>query len=66
VAFIDVGDGKALPRVVETQPFQTDAWARQRSPGDPSDRDTAGEYIPVIFLRAGSLGVVTEKGDALS
>ena len=59
VARIDVGDGKALPRVIESQPFQTDAWARQKNPGDPLLRDTAGEYIPVIFLRAGGLGVVT-------
>ena len=59
VARIDVGDGKALPRIVESQPFQIDAWARQKNPGDPMHRDTAGEYIPVIFLRAGGLGVVT-------
>jgi BNR/Asp-box repeat len=59
VARIDVGDGKAPPRVIESQPFQTDAWVRQKNPGDPMHRDTAGEYIPVTFLRAGGLGVVT-------
>ena len=59
VARIDVGDGKAQPRVIESQPFQTDAWARGKSPGDPMHRDTAGEYIPVLFLRSGGLGVVT-------
>ena len=59
VAAIHVGDGKQPPRIIESQPFQTDAWARQKNPGDPMHRDTAGEYIPVIFLRAGGLGVVT-------
>lgn len=58
VATIHVGDGKALPQVIESQPFQTDIWSRQ-NPGDPLHRDTAGEYIPVIFLRSGGLGVVT-------
>lgn len=59
VATIHVGDGKAPPQVIESQPFQTDTWSHQAHPGDPVHRDTAGEYIPVIFLRAGVLGVVT-------
>ncbi|MFZ3246312.1 MAG: sialidase family protein [Candidatus Acidiferrales bacterium] len=55
VAAIHVGHGKALPQVIESQPFQTDIWNR-----DPVvHRATAGEYIPIIFLRAGGLGVVT-------
>lgn len=36
-----------------------DRGARQTNPGDPMHRETAGEYMPVIFLRAGGLGVVT-------
>jgi hypothetical protein len=59
VATIHVGDGKAPPQVIESQPFQTDIWSFQKHPGDPLHRDTAGEYIPVTFLRAGGLGVVT-------
>ena len=59
VATIHVGDGKALPQVIESQPFQTDIWSFQEHPGDPVHRDTAGEYIAVTFLRAGGLGVVT-------
>ena len=59
VARIDVGDGKSLPRVIESQPFQIDAWHRQKNPSDPMRRDTGGEYIPVILLHAGGLGVVT-------
>ena len=61
VATIHVGDRKASPQVVEAQPFQTDTWS-YIPPGhekDPAVRDTAGEYMPVAFLRDGSLGVVT-------
>jgi hypothetical protein len=55
VAAIHVGHGKAPPQVIESQPFQTEIWNR-----DPLvHRATAGEYIPIIFLRAGGLGVVT-------
>jgi hypothetical protein len=44
-----------MPQVIESQPFQTETWDR-----DPVvHRATAGEYIPIIFLRAGGLGVVT-------
>lgn len=54
VAAIHVSHGEAPPEVIES-PFQTDIWNR-----DPVvHRATAGEYIPVIFLRAGGLGVVT-------
>jgi hypothetical protein len=58
VATIHMGDGRALPQFIESPPFQTDIWS-QKHPGDPVHRDTAGEYIPVMFLRAGGLGVVT-------
>lgn len=58
VATIHVGDGKAPPQVIESRPFQTDTW-KQDHPTDPMHRGTGGEYIPIIFLRAGGLGVVT-------
>jgi hypothetical protein len=58
VAVIHLGDGRAPPQVIEAQPFQTDIWSKDH-PGDPMQRETAGEYIPVLFLRAGGLGVVT-------
>jgi len=54
VATIHVGDGKTPPQVTESQPFQTEVWGWHTE-----HRTTAGEYIPVIFLRAGGLGVVT-------
>ncbi len=61
VARINVSEGKASPQVIESQPFQIDAWSRvsEEHPADPVHRVTAGEYIPVTFLRAGGLGVVT-------
>jgi hypothetical protein len=59
VAAIQVGDGKASPQVTESQPFQTEIWSWQEHPGDPLVRRTGGEYIPVTFLREGSLGVIT-------
>ena len=61
VAKIDVGAGKALPQVIESQPFQTEIFHRapKAQSGDPPLRGTGGEYIPVMFLREGNLGVVT-------
>lgn len=61
VAKIDVRARKALPKVIESQPFQIDVWSRasEEHPADPVHRVTAGEYIPVTFLRAGGLGVVS-------
>jgi hypothetical protein len=61
VAKIDVGAGKALPQVIESQPFQTEIFSRapKAQPGDPLLRGTGGEYIAVMFLREGNLGVVT-------
>jgi hypothetical protein len=60
VAKIDVRGSKALPQVIEAKPFQIDVWSRvlEEHP-TPVHRTTGGEYIPVVFLRSGSLGVVT-------
>lgn len=58
VAAIRVDDGKAPPQVIESQPFQTDTWW-QNHPTEPVHRSTGGEYIPIVFLRAGGFGVVT-------
>lgn len=52
VATIRFGDRKAPPQVVEAQPFQTDTWWQNH-------RSTGGEYVPIIFLRAGGYDVVT-------
>lgn len=61
VAAIRVGDGRAPPQVTESQRFQTDIWS-QNPPTGPVHRSTGstgGEYIPILFLGAGGLGVVT-------
>jgi len=61
VAKINVSTGKALPQIIESQPFQIDVWSRvsREDAASPMHRVTGGEYIPVAFLRAGTLGVVT-------
>jgi len=58
VAALHVTSGGASPHVIESQALQLDIWSREH-PQDPTQRDTAGEYIPVIFLREGGLGVAT-------
>ena len=63
IATIHVGPGSAPPQVIESQPFQTDTYTWSRSgetlPTDAVHRVPAGEYIPIVFLRSGGLGVVT-------
>jgi len=59
VARIDVDEGDVPPRMVESQPFEPDCWRQSRSPDEPLSRDTAGEYLPVCFLRRGGLAVVS-------
>jgi photosystem II stability/assembly factor-like uncharacterized protein len=60
VAHIDVGEGGAPPRMVESRPFKPDSWQQNRIwPEDPQTPDTAGEYLAVSFLRTGSLVVVS-------
>jgi len=61
VAKIKVTDAETPPKVNEAQPFQAETWS-YIPPGhekDPVVHDTGGEYVPVTFLRDGSLGVVT-------
>ena len=61
VARIDVGDGEAPPRMVESALFQPDSWEQPnpRWPNDLLPHDTAGEYLAVLFLRQGGLAVVS-------
>jgi hypothetical protein len=51
VARLQVDDGKAPPNV-RTSPFEIDAIAGKAP-------TTAGEYVPVMFLRSGRLAIVT-------
>jgi catechol 2,3-dioxygenase-like lactoylglutathione lyase family enzyme len=58
-ARIDVGDGGAPPRVVESPPFEPDCWLEGRSPDAPPLRSTGGEYLAACFLHRGGLAVVS-------
>jgi hypothetical protein len=59
-ARIDVGEGGAPPRFVEAPPFSPNSWRQNPSwPDDPLIRDTAGEYLPILFLHTGGLAVVS-------
>ena len=60
MARVDVSDGGAPPRMAVSPPFILDCWRRNEAwPEDPTTRDTAGEYLPVSFLRTGGLVVVS-------
>jgi hypothetical protein len=59
VARIDVGEGGAPPRMVESAPFKPDSWQRFVPSEFPPVQDTAGEYLPILFLRNGGLVVVS-------
>ena len=49
------GSGDGAPHVRKSEPLQLDIW----SGNSPQTRSTGGEYIPVVFLKDGGLGVVT-------
>jgi hypothetical protein len=59
LAVIQTGSG--APHVIQSRAFQIDCW--QPGFGDKADtpvaRTTSGEYLAVIFLRSGGLGVVS-------
>jgi hypothetical protein len=63
IARIDVTDPSTTPHIVEAPPFQPDTWEWETKPGEPRKRDTAGEYVPVMFLKGGGLAVVTTIQD---
>jgi hypothetical protein len=43
------------PRLLEPEPLQLDSWSR----GNPPQRNPAGEYVGITFLRYGGIGVAT-------
>jgi hypothetical protein len=66
VARIDVGEGEAPPRFIESPPFNPDSWTwrqNQAWPEEPSTPEPAGEYLAATFLRAGGLVVVSPIQD---
>ncbi|MEX2271937.1 MAG: hypothetical protein WD690_10720 [Vicinamibacterales bacterium] len=62
IARIDAS-GAGMPRLTEAAPFSPDSWRFGEKPGAPRDRDTAGEYVPIMFLKDGRLAVVTTIQD---
>jgi hypothetical protein len=64
VARIDVDEGGAPPRVVESPPFKPDSWRQNPTwPEDPPTPDPAGEYLAAAFLQSGGLVVVSPIQD---
>jgi hypothetical protein len=49
--------------MVEAATLTADAWQIGQKPGEPRKRDTAGEYVPIVFLRDGRLAIVTTVQD---
>jgi len=58
--FSEVGND-ASPRAVLSEPIRFESWMEYEGEWR---RDTAGEYVPVAYLRDGDLGLVTPLQDA--
>ncbi len=58
VARIEVDSRQSRPRVAQLSKLRTDSWARTSKSGAPL-RETAGEYLSVLFLRNGDIAVVS-------
>jgi hypothetical protein len=63
VATIDILQHDFPLRFAEAPPFWPDSWQWTQPPGQPRRRDTAGEYVPLAFLRDGRLAIVTPIQD---
>ncbi len=59
--FSATASADAAPRIVRAEPFVPETWQDRV---DVKARDTAGEYVPVLFLPDGTLGVATPVQDA--
>ena len=59
-ARIKVGPGTTTPRVVQSPSLELETfnWGDTTHPSGVQ-REPAGEYLPVTFLRKGGIGVVT-------
>jgi hypothetical protein len=62
-ATIDILQWDFPLRIAEASPFAADSWQRRQPAGEPRRRDTAGEYVPIAFLRDGRLAIVTTIQD---
>jgi hypothetical protein len=58
VARIDVPSDGGAPRVALAAPFQPESWGLPMGPNQNLERDSAGEYLALTFLRDATIGVV--------
>jgi hypothetical protein len=58
VARIRVSENRN-PVLVEAPPLRPDSWGLRSRRENPDTRSAGGEYLPVVFLRDGSLAVVS-------
>ena len=58
VARVEVGVREDLPRILQVSGLKTDSWILGSQSSVPV-RDTAGEYLSVLFLRNDDLAVVS-------
>lgn len=58
LARIQVGSREAQPQVMQLSGLKTDSWIAGSQNSSPV-RDTAGEYLSVLFLHNGGLAVVS-------
>lgn len=62
LAYIRLDDARLAPRVARVEPFEVPAF-RETDGGRPPSRDTAGEYLPVLFLHDGRIAVASTIQD---
>jgi hypothetical protein len=58
VARITIAGDTGSPQVALGAPFQVEAFG-MTAPDEPSHRDTGGEYLALVFLQNGDLGLIT-------
>ena len=63
VARIAVGDADSAPNIAVSSPITTDVWGWSARKADPKVRDTGGEYLALLFLHSGDLGLVAPIQD---
>jgi hypothetical protein len=61
VAHIDLRD--TVPALAVSPPIAAEVWGWSARKEDPTLRDTGGEYLALLFLRDGSLGLVAPIQD---
>ena len=58
-AIITLRGVDSVPHVLRSPPFSPEVWGLSSRQEDPTQRNTAGEYLAITFLPAGRIGVVS-------